>query len=444
MDIRKFGQLLSFVITTCFLLSQTSQAYLAHVDVLAKVIQMPDGTEKVDIAIVGSDLHRTGTIESNWDLLLNLAGCSDFKGNVVEMYVEDSNSSSYARDISMSYKQWFDRILLADFLAALASKNSSNPIDHSPILTFGLLPEIYERMEVLDLSIEFKKFFEQMKITNLECRVLPGLEDLIEDLRNKNEQIPHDLKVYRGFGIFDLVAELYSSNYFQKMLQYLESWEKNSASIELKQIFFSIKKEYNRLVERRYQPLAEACQSAGMSYDGMLINAIEACSLDIGTKDGDEASKKLLYQMQIQALDILIMLQNIACDICFNLIEAKALWHIGQADTRPSNRTISLMGGRHANAIMSSPYLRIAPNIDKNFIENDLSLVASLRKIGYVQIDCLNMFEITRGDSDFLRPERVAEIAPEEFNIFAVKVSDFILKWTSISDDEVRALLARS
>ncbi len=156
------------------------------------------------------------------------------------------------------------------------------------------------------------------------------------------------------------------------------------------------------------------------------------------------------YNNPDEALQEAIFLQKkiFLCLEYVDIIQAKALWHISQPETRASNRTITLMGAYHANKSavpaeiidgVRDQYAKTKPHFHQ-----DRSLVACLEKIGYTHLDSITFdYEIlkrTRQNYNTQKPVDSQDI--EAMNDFAAQVSDFVLKWVHISDDDVRSMLA--
>ncbi len=167
MHIHHFSKLFLGFIAASFFLTQTSFGYLNHVDVLAKIIPMADGSEKVDVAVIGSDLHRYGSQESDWQLLFDLAERLDLKENTVEIFVEAVAAPSYFREIPNSVIQYINAAKLNFFNPRL---NTFTP-GLSPLGAFLLLDSTYEKInKFFKKNIEWDTFFNQVKVTNLETR----------------------------------------------------------------------------------------------------------------------------------------------------------------------------------------------------------------------------------------------------------------------------------
>ena len=155
-------------------------------------------------------------------------------------------------------------------------------------------------------------------------------------------------------------------------------------------------------------------------------------------------------QSNIETLKEATLLQKIffSCLQHIEVIQAKALWHISQAEARSSNRTITLMGAYHANkstipSKITEQRNAFYKNIDAHF-HNDRSLVPSLKKIGYTHLDSISFddYEIldrTHQNYNTQQPVDSQDIAA--INDFASKASDFILSWANMSDEKVREML---
>ena len=165
MVIKNLKKLLLPIVAISLLFAQTTHAFVYRVDVLAQVIPMPDGTEKIDVALVGSDNHALGTVAANVKQFLCFAKSFDQGDNTVQIFAENPLKSSQFFSLDEHLETDLQKIYIRNF-----NRNFNNPCTaHNPAsCLLSMMGTPYQLIAELDCLTNYSDA-EILEKSNSSC-----------------------------------------------------------------------------------------------------------------------------------------------------------------------------------------------------------------------------------------------------------------------------------